>query len=657
MSTTEKLKFMASLIDQVSGPARGVIGTMKKMQDQAKAGFSSITQGAMGLAGSGATLYGIIAPAREVSKAMGEVKSLGVPAEELQKLEDAALSFTRTYGGVAADFIKSGYDIQSAISGLSNGELAKFTEASNILAKGTKADAATITSYMGTMYGIFEKDAAKMGKAQWVEMLTGQTAAAANMFKTDGAGMSQAFSALGASAQSHGIQISEQMAILGSLQATMSGSEAATKYKSFLAGVGQAQDALGLKFVDSQGKMLPMVEILEKLKGKFGDIDTVAESDALKKAFGSDEAVAAIKGMIGNTGTLKNNIEAIAGISGMDATKKMAADMTDVWDSLGGSVSVARIQFGQLIAPILSPMVAKLSEIIGATSVWLGQHKTLGTVLGVVTLAVIGITAAVSAFAIGAGIAQVVMVAWAAAGSAYTAVQWAMNAAMAANPVGLVVLGVMALIAAIVALIANWGKLKAWLMDSALGRFFLITFAPLLLSLFVIKTAVTVIIGIFKLWWAVTTAFWSYMAQTSIGKHLIEGFQLLWFVIQEVFGGLKALWNGVVTGFAGAFDWLLKKGDGVLAWLEGMIQKLGSIPGFGDLKSFTFTNRTESLAEIAKPIPPASPAKATLPAGGLKNSVSSNTKINNMGGVTIHTSAPPNRAFLEEMAHLQLGFS
>ena len=73
------------------------------------------------------------------------------------------------------------------------------------------------------------------------------------------------------------------MAILGKLQATMSGSEAGTKYKAFLMGVGNAQKELGMKFVDSQGKMLPVLQILEKLKKKYGALDKVVDSDLIKK--------------------------------------------------------------------------------------------------------------------------------------------------------------------------------------------------------------------------------------------------------------------------------------------------------------------------------------------------------------------------------------
>ena len=106
------------------------------------------------------------------------------------------------------------------------------------------------------------------------------TATAVQAFKTTGTEMSGAFTAIGAQATTAGIAMNEQMAVLGTLQATMSGSEAGTKYKSFLAGVGKAQDALNLTFTDSQGAMLLMVDILNQIKGNTarfatGSLDTL----------------------------------------------------------------------------------------------------------------------------------------------------------------------------------------------------------------------------------------------------------------------------------------------------------------------------------------------------------------------------------------------
>ncbi|WP_173672780.1 phage tail tape measure protein, partial [Escherichia coli] len=104
-----------------------------------------------------------------------------------------------------------------------------------------------------------------------------------------------AFTTLGASAKAAGIDAAEQFAVLGQLQATMSGSEAGTKYKAFLAAVGSAQKKLGLNFVNKDGTMKSVVEIMKLIRGKFGDLSKVADSDLLKSAFGSDEAVAMIK--------------------------------------------------------------------------------------------------------------------------------------------------------------------------------------------------------------------------------------------------------------------------------------------------------------------------------------------------------------------------
>ncbi|MDA6077416.1 phage tail tape measure protein [Edwardsiella anguillarum] len=78
-----------------------------------------------------------------------------------------------------------------------------------------------------------------------MEQIAGQTATAVQMFKTTGDQMSAAFTSLGASATAAGVDVAEQFAVLGQLQATMGGSEAGTKYKAFLAGIGGAQKTLG----------------------------------------------------------------------------------------------------------------------------------------------------------------------------------------------------------------------------------------------------------------------------------------------------------------------------------------------------------------------------------------------------------------------------
>ena len=294
------LSFTLKLIDKFTRPLRKVKAQMQALDRQASAAANRLRDSFVGGVGAVVGFRVALQPAIDMSMAMGEVASLGVGAEQMELPKRSAMDFTSQFGGNAVDVVRSAYDIQSAIAGLTGRELSEFTTAAGVMAKATKADTQTVTAYLGTMYGIFQQQADAMGRADWVQGVAGQFAQSVQMFKTNGQEMSAAFSNLGAGATSAGVSMNEQFAVLGRLQSTMSGSEAATKYRSFLANVGRAQQALGLTFTDSSGKMLAMPAILEKIGGKYGDIDTVAKSDAFKKAFGSEETEAAVGAGLAN---------------------------------------------------------------------------------------------------------------------------------------------------------------------------------------------------------------------------------------------------------------------------------------------------------------------------------------------------------------------
>ncbi|MFO7133578.1 phage tail tape measure protein, partial [Pseudomonas aeruginosa] len=76
-----------------------------------------------------------------------------------------------------------------------------------------------------------------MGRAKWVEQLTGQTARAVQLFRTSGAQMNDAFKAVGIGASAAGADLVEQMAVLGTLSQTMEGGEAGGLYKAFFENV------------------------------------------------------------------------------------------------------------------------------------------------------------------------------------------------------------------------------------------------------------------------------------------------------------------------------------------------------------------------------------------------------------------------------------
>ncbi|MDO6706140.1 phage tail tape measure protein [Photobacterium sp. 1_MG-2023] len=481
----EKLLMQIGLNDQITKPLQGITKQVQSTMNAGKQGMQDMAVGGAGLVASGFAIQEALMPAIEMDRKIGEVKSLGVTDDALKQLTQTAFEFSSEYGKSATDFVAASYDIQSAIAGLDGNELSQFTKASGVLAAATKADTSTITSYMGTMYGIFKNQAEEMGKGEWVEQVAGMTASAVQMFKTTGNEMSAAFTSVGANATSAGIAMSEQMAILGTLQATMSGSEAGTKYKAFLAGVGTAQDKLNLKFTDAQGNMLPMLDILDKLKGKFGDTLEVTESDALKKAFGSEEAVSLIKLLMADTQGLAGSIEALGQVKGMTKAEEMAGAMTDQWERLEASWFAVRAAVFGAILPSINAVVGSMADGMVYLTGWTEEFPFLTQVLGYVAIGALALGGVVASLSLVMGIARMMSAGWAVTTGtlngvlkllrintmAMTAATWLMNAALWANPITWVIAGIVALVAAVGAMIYWWDDLKAAFGDTAVFKF------------------------------------------------------------------------------------------------------------------------------------------------------------------------------------------
>lgn len=479
MSLPQPLMFTVGMIDQITKPIAKVSNSLNGLTNDYQRGTMKMASGVAGIAASGYALQNALMPAIEMDRALGEVKSLGVRESALKQLTDTSYEFALKYGKSSTEFVKSSYDIQSAIAGLNDNDLSAFTMSSNVLAAATKADAGTITNYMGTMYGIFKNQANAMGKSEWVEQLTGMTATAVQAFKTTGAEMSSAFTSIGAEATSAGIGMNEQMAILGTLQATMSGSEAGTKYKSFLAGVGKAQDALNLSFTDGQGAMLPMVDILNQIKGKYGETIDVAEGDELKKAFGSAEAVGTIKLLMNDIDGLGKSINDLGDVTGMQQAEKMAMDMTDQSERLSQSWFVIRAAWGSAILPVFNDFVGLIADMGTGVVAFTEEFPTLTKYIGYGAVALLGLVAAGGLFTLIMGAGKMAMVAWGVSAmawagintaltsglSALRAVMLAVNLVMYANPIGLIVAAVAAAVLAVGALIYYWDDLKASFAD------------------------------------------------------------------------------------------------------------------------------------------------------------------------------------------------
>ena len=502
-----RLAFILSLTDKVTAP----MGKVKtSFSDLAQQGQKNITQMGLGLAGmvgAGVAITQSLEPALEMNRALGEVRSLGVAEDALNALNRKSLEFSVAYGENARDFVASAYHIEGAIKGLVGNQLATFTNASDVLAKATKADAATMGTYVGTMYNLFKGQADAMGKGQWVETLAGQTATAVQLFRTSGEQIGEAFKSAGGLASTAGVSLAEQMAVLGTLGGTMDGGEAGGLYKSFFENVSGASEKLGMSFVDQQGKLLPMMNILDKLKGKFGDLSIEANGKQLRDAFGG-EAARLITTLMGDTGRLKNGMEQLGNVRGLENAERMAKAMVDPWQQFGAAVQALRVAFGQSLIPILAPLMDRLVGIASTLTRWTQLFPNITRVIGIATLVVFGIIAAMSLLTLTVGMSKMVwlglvtvwkvltmaglrsiamflyhtvmvigfvaglvlMVAWMGlvkgAMLLWQGAIWLVNTALLANPVTWVVIGIVALVAAVAAAIIYWDQWTSALLNS-----------------------------------------------------------------------------------------------------------------------------------------------------------------------------------------------
>ncbi len=653
-----RLAFILSLTDKVTAPLGKVKTSFSDLAEQGQNNIKTMGLGLAGMVGAGVAISQSLEPALEMNRALGEVRSLGVAEDALTALNQKALEFSVAYGENARDFVASAYSIEGAIKGLTGSQLATFTNTSNLLAKATKSDAETMGAYVGTMYNLFKTQADAMGKSEWVEKMGGQTALAAQLFRTDGAQLKDAFKEVGQIANTAGVDLAEQFAVIGTLSSTMEGGDAGGLYKSFFENIGAASEKLGMKFNDQNGQLMPMADILAKLEGKFGDLNSAAAGAKLTEAFGG-EGARVITALSKDTDRFKSSLDKLGQVRGLEDAANMAKAMVDPWQQFAKAVEALRIAFGQALIPILAPLMDRLVGIAGTLTRWTQLFPNITRVVGITVLTILGLTAAMAAMTFLVGLSKMVwlslvvvwqvltwtgwksiamflyhavmvtafvagmilMVAWMGlvkgAMLLWQGAIWLVNAAMYANPVGLIIAGIVALVAIVGAAIYYWDDLSSALMN--------------------------------------TVAFKWVSDQLSALSD--------WFGSMGGWSGMaKAAWDGIVAIFQKAINGLiemLNKIPGVN--IEASLGSMPEIPGATSAMSAgEQAERSQKVQQsINAAIPSLSPTRASaVPSGGLLTSIqntSNQNKGNHVDKVEIHTAKPMSPLELENMMAMAVG--
>ena len=473
-----KLSLIMNMIDNLTGPMGGITssvgGSVSKLQSMNQT-LGTMAKTGMVMAEVGQQITGAaLAPVEatfETRRALGELASLGV--EDLGAVEDAARSFSDQWAGTSkADFISAAYDIKSGISSLSDEGVADMTNLAGMTAKATKSTAAEMTSLFATGYGIYKDYYGDLSDMEFGEMFSAGISESVRAFKTSGSGMAQAIQSLGASATTANVPFEEQLSILGMLQATMGGAEAGTKYKAFLRSAAKGGEALGLSFTDANNQLLSMPEILDQLRGKFGDTMDAAEKMELQKAFGDTESVALIDLMYGKVGALQDNIVSMYGTlgEGVGVTEKMASAINETeperFARLQQRIQNVKESIGNSLLPTVNDLMGKGEEVLTKVGSWIEENQELVRVIMLIVLGIGGfLTIAGTVIAVVSGVGLIItktigafkllkagfLLAKGALAPLIGSV-WSFTTALLANPVTWIVIGIIALIAAVVLL-------------------------------------------------------------------------------------------------------------------------------------------------------------------------------------------------------------
>ena len=393
---------------KATSKALGKSEKKNQRRESLRSGASSL----LAAAGGAMSVRSIVNASGDVELAKGEVGSLGVSEDGLNRIEDVAMKISNSYNNLrTADIVRAAYDLKSGVASLGDAALAKTTGIAALTAKATKADTGIMTTLFAQGYGIYQQqfmEEQEKVNANWknltedekniafFENFSGSISAAVQNFRTDGSKMSEAIGTLGASATSAGISFEEQIAILGMLQATAKGGgESATMYKAFLRSAGGASKKLGLSFVDEAGKLKSSRNIIGQLRAKYGSTIEDSEQAEMKKAFGTDEAVAFVQLLIKQGEQLGAEKEKIAA-AGKNGTAQSEAMAKALDRGMSANLTILTQQFtnlGNIVGDTLSPIVTFLT---GITSKLVLVLQEVATELPTVTSALVG-TATVAA--------------------------------------------------------------------------------------------------------------------------------------------------------------------------------------------------------------------------------------------------------------------
>jgi TP901 family phage tail tape measure protein len=574
-----------------------------------KEAFDNVAKGA-GLAGAGIAAGFAVAvkTASDFEFQMSAIQAVsGATTGEMDSIREAALRIGKDTAYSASEaaqameeLLKAGISVDDVMNGAADATVA--------LAAAGGVDlptAATIASNAMNQFGLAAED---------LVSVTDTIAGAANASAIDMTDFAMSMSQVGAVANLAGASFddtSTAIALMGN--AGIKGSDAGTSLKTMLmnlqpstAAAAEEMKRLGLitedgtnQFYDANGSLKSLSDVSGILQGSLEGMTDAQKQAALQTLFGSDAirgaAVLADQGAAG----FDKMTESIGKVSAADVAATRLDNMKGSMEALQGSVETVAIQVGEKLVPFLTDLFNNVGTLIDTFgSLDSGMQTAIVTVAGVAGGLLLAVAATIKtvqaiqaaaatyralAAAIGgikalqAGYAAAT---YGAAGATYaqtaagklgaavfkaqqvalkvaTAAQWLFNAAVSANPIGIIIIAILAVVAALVYFFTQTETGKAaW---SSFMQFLSEAWAN------IVSVATTVFGALGDFFSSVWDGIVSFAtAAFEVLKNIFFNFTPLGIIIsnigpivgffQTVFEGAKSIIEGAINGIVAIFQ-------------------------------------------------------------------------------------------------------
>lgn len=469
---TSPLKGMGRSVEAFASKTDMIVTKGERLFKKITPGLNDIQKQFLNLAGTAAIVAGVVGGITfSVKSVMDYEKGLATLSSITGVTGDDFTAFKKQVADVAKDTKKSAIDVAKAFEIVGSAKsdllgnaaaLGEVTKAAITLSKASGDDLAASAANVTGVMNQFALGAADSNRIINV-LAAGSVVGAANITQ-----INDSMTNFGAVAASANVTVEQSVALVETLgQKSIFGAEAGTKLRGALLKMQQA----GVGYKSGQ---FQINDALEEAKKKIDNLKTAKQKDAaVLKMFGA-ENITTGKILLDNIATFK---EFTAGVTNTTTATTQATinsdtltnrldELKNAWvnmlvgsDSATSGMNTAK-QAIVYVTENLGTIVAVGIRVVEFFLAW--KAIMIATRVGLIAYNVaLGIYNAITKTSTVYTSAQTVAsAAQATTTGILTAAQWALNVAMEANPIGLIVLAITALIAAVMSVINHYKLLE-----------------------------------------------------------------------------------------------------------------------------------------------------------------------------------------------------